>query len=185
MSNAATICAVVVACAACGGTNATLERNDVRIAKPARYDATVLESIFDAMLHAMGPNLEREGQILRQATRGERALYALWTVDGEVNNGGFEQFFVNTSGALTQEAIRGAREIGARRHERILRAAVAPFQRGVPKDRAARQRALDEIPDATKESTFGTLDDEWYAADRELERRLIAYVRTHPREFFR
>jgi hypothetical protein len=131
-------------------------------------------------------DLEDEATVLREATRGQRAIYALDWTTLEVNNGGWHQFFWNSSGALTDEAIAGAELIGARENAAILREAAAVFPRGqVPEDRSARWRALDSISDAEAERVFGPLETRWYARDLQLERLMVAYIEANPDEFLR
>ena len=78
---------------------------------------------------------------------------------------------------------------GARPFEEILCGAAAVFPRGrVPKDRAARQRALDRIGERG-EDRLSKLDDRFFELEDShrtyLERYYRRYVEAHPREFFR
>jgi Domain of unknown function (DUF4375) len=132
-----------------------------------------------------GEDLPDENEVLDKATPGQRAIYSLVVADGEVNNGGFAQFFSNSSGALTCEAVNGAELIRATEQREILLEAAALFPDGaVPVDRDERNKELDELL-SEAERTLSSLDGRWYEADRELERRLVAYVEEHPDEFFR
>jgi penicillin V acylase-like amidase (Ntn superfamily) len=61
-------------------------------------------------------------------------------VEGEVNNGGFHQFFYNNAGDNTMETIQALEIIGAKNMANIVRRAAAMFPGGTPpKDRFARQ----------------------------------------------
>jgi hypothetical protein len=158
---------------------------DLRIERPAGEGVDLLHAIVTGLESQMGEDLAQEAEVLDDATRGQAAIYALWVVDGEVNNGGFEQFFFNSSGALMDEAIAGADLVGARAQGRILRQAASVYPGGdVPEDREERDRILQSLA-ASAERTLGSLDGRWYAGDRELERRMVAYVEAHPDEFFR
>jgi hypothetical protein len=44
---------------------------------------------------------------------GVRAVYATWEVEAQVGNGGFDQYFENTDGALADEAVLAFRLFGA------------------------------------------------------------------------
>jgi Domain of unknown function (DUF4375) len=155
------------------------------ITRPRARGYDLLLEITTAMEERMGPDLEREAQVVAEATVGQRVVYALLSVDAEVNNGGFEQFFFNSSGALMDEAIEGADRIDAPRHVAILQEAAGVFPDGiVPEDREERWTALDGLSDEQLEK-LSALDDRWFALDRELERRMLAYVEANPEEFFR
>jgi Domain of unknown function (DUF4375) len=182
-----TAVALVLLCvvmSACGGSN---EREaDLRIERPAGGGRDLIVAIVEGLERHMGEDYEREAEVLRSAARGQRAIYALEWTTREVNNGGWHQFFWNSSGALTDEAIAGARLIGAGENATILREAAAVYPRGeVPEDRAERQRIVDSLSEAEIERVFGPLERRWYARDLELERLMVAYVEAHPDEFFR
>ena len=51
-----------------------------------------IDSVF-ARLHASG---------YRSLNEMQRTLLCVWTATGEIDNGGFEQFFFNTSGELVR-----------------------------------------------------------------------------------
>ena len=101
----------------------------------------------------------------------EDRVYALvrqW--EDEVNNGGFHQFFYNSSGDDTAETIQALDIIGADKMADILIRAVARFRDGVvPKERFARQRVLPEP------STLVDLDMEFYAYPDDLAELLANY----------
>lgn len=160
---------------------------DLRIEHPAGNQRDhLIVAIVDTIDKEIRGDFRNWRTVLRAATPGQRAVYALDYTTLEVNNGGWHQFFWNSSGALTDEAIQGAALIGAREHAAILREAAAVYPRGeVPEDRAKRQQILESLSDAETEEVFGPLEDRWYARDRELQRLMVAYIEAHPDEFFR
>jgi Domain of unknown function (DUF4375) len=116
-------------------------------------------------------------------TPGQRALYALASVDGEIQNGGFSQLFSNSTGALTGEAVAGARLFGAHGYARLLDRASRLFPHAtVPHDRGRRNRDLDRI----SVRALVRLDDGWYALyERDpLDTYYSRYIARHPTEFF-
>ena len=95
-------------------------------------------------------------------------------LEGEVNNGGFHQFFYNNAGGNTMETIRGLEAIGAVKVADILKRAAAMFPGGMPpKDRFARQGVLlATFPDAR---SFEVLNDEFYAYLEDISGLLRSY----------
>jgi hypothetical protein len=139
-------------------------------------------AVYDHIVGAV--DFDHENADLARMTQGQRALYALASVDGEIQNGGFSQLFVNSTGSLVDEAIDGARLFGARTYERLLRRGGRLFpERRVPEDFERRNRELEAI----SEAALTGLDDAWFAAsEREpLDRYYERYIRRHPSEFFR
>ena len=188
---------LVLAVAACGSdgeaesqpatpSETASSSSGLRIERRSATDPELLFAIQDGLLRRMDDDLSNEEEVLASASAGQRAVYALVATDGEVNNGGFEQYFFNSTGGLMDEAIDGARLVGAGKHEQILREAAAVFPGAeVPNDHRRRQEVFDSIPAEEAEPALGNLADRWYAAENELDRRLRAYVEAHPGEFFR
>jgi hypothetical protein len=189
--------AVLVLLAGCGGQSASAPTEARRSTEARRLDPKLLiqrpqASGFDLLLAIvegmearMGADYEREWEVLSRSTRGQSAVYALVLTDGEVNNGGFDQFFFNSSGSVMDEAIDGATLIRASANAGILEEAAEVFSDGdVPEEREARWRILDAMSEDEHEH-LSDLDGRWYAHDRELNRKLVAYVKANPEEFFR
>ena len=119
-----------------------------------------------------------------------RHLLAVWWCDAEVCNGGFHQFFSNSTGVLAPEApeaAEGFRAVGPAECAELVEAAIAMFHEPYPRDRVARGKALQTLkrPGQTRAEwdLFGELDDRYYAAKRRLgyHRRIDEYARRSAR----
>ncbi|MCA8919981.1 MAG: DMP19 family protein [Planctomycetes bacterium] len=128
-----------------------------------------------------------------ELTTGQRAVYATTWLDREVKNGGFYQFFENSTGMLGPEALAGFRVIGMGESADCVKAAFRYFgMKPYPRDTDERTDRLpdyesteeecDELDDAYYESTYDKTSGEDH--DSILERMQAAYIRTHPDEFF-
>jgi hypothetical protein len=81
----------------------------------------------------------------------------IWGLEGQVNNGGFLQYYANTDGEAAYEAVTALQQIGARRAAEIVRQANSVFQDGLPPtDRVERQKQLAEVAHLVK-----NFDDFW------------------------
>jgi Domain of unknown function (DUF4375) len=58
-----------------------------------------------------------------QRTPEESAFFTLVLVGAEIDNGGFSQFFTNSTGDLIAAAVAGAEHFGLAEHARLLREA--------------------------------------------------------------
>ena len=175
--------ALVAALASCGDTAA--ETDTAVVDTPTVTLAPEVEDLFrryDALLER--PGLFEDEDALQQLPAGDRALYVLWVVDGEINNGGFSQYLYNTTATLHDEAVASARLIGAVRTAALLER--LPGVLGVadvPENPDELQQVAERLAPA-QEAELGELDEEWFAAiSVEIERRLIRYVREHPDAF--
>lgn len=118
-------------------------------------------------------------------TRGQRISMVVSELDDEVNNGGFDQYFSNSSGDFAAEIVPALHAIGAKRFEDITAPAVALFPGGTPpRDRATRNAALEKLDKAVLDK----LDREFYkpcTKEELLENALERYILKHPKDFFR
>lgn len=80
-------------------------------------------------------------------TQNEKIYFAVDVLDGEVYNGGFDQYFWNSSGGFYNWAVNGLLELKAHNSLRLLTdAAKLLFDDEVPEDREARADATRKIP---------------------------------------
>ena len=95
-------------------------------------------------------------------------------LEGEVNNGGFHQYFYNSAADRTAETIQALEIIGAFAIADIVKKAAQKFPYGMPpKNRFERQDVLLEVyPNA---AVFRALDEEFYQYPENLAALVIRY----------
>lgn len=95
-------------------------------------------------------------------------------LEGEVNNGGFHQYFYNSAGDRTAETIQALEIIGAFAIADIVKRAAQKFPYGMPpKNRFERQDVLLEAyPNA---AAFRALDEEFYQYPDDLAALITKY----------
>lgn len=78
----------------------------------------------------------------------ERTYIALFSLFGNVFNGGFDMYFLESSGDLAPLALVGLRQIGAKNSELILKDALDSFgENGYTADCNLRRAKLDALSD--------------------------------------
>jgi hypothetical protein len=104
-------------------------------------------------------------------------------LEREVNNGGFCQYFINTSGDNAHETVQSLKAIGADKTAELLQKAIDQFPgKTVPKDRDQRTEIVEKIEE-TAEEVWNDLDQKFYEYEDDLNTLNIEYVRKH-KEFF-
>lgn len=95
-------------------------------------------------------------------------------LEGEVNNGGFHQYFYNSAGDRTVETIQALEIVGARAMADIVKGAAQKFPFGMPpKNRFERQDILLEAFPST--SAFRELDEAFYKYPDNLAALITKY----------
>jgi hypothetical protein len=96
-------------------------------------------------------------------TEPERVFLCVWSLEAEVNNGGFAQLFENSAGDYASATAGALRTVGAPEMAALVERAMEPFgPAGPPADRDQRQRAMKALPSSAQE-LWGALDKEFYA----------------------
>jgi hypothetical protein len=90
-----------------------------------------------------------------------QVAYCLHRLEAEVNNGGFHQFFSNSTGEYVTETIQALVTIGATKTSDLLKRAVSiGFPSGYPSDASQYESAVADFDDVADE--LDALDQEFF-----------------------
>ena len=109
-------------------------------------------------------------------TDKEKAIFTIWWLEAEVNNGGFHQYFWNSAGDYALFALEALNNIGASVTANLLKSALdIGFSGSFTQSRHDRQSLL-EINSDLKLDKLGTLDSKFYEYEENFYEMLDAYV---------
>ena len=123
------------------------------------------------------------GEEMSVLSKPERVFYITQILEMEVNNGGFSQFFYNSSGDFTNELVGAFSEIGAEKTAAICQKAISAFGCEIPADRDEREEMLDELESDEIDETLDECDDAFYKYEEKLNSLNYEYVMKH-KDFF-
>ncbi len=113
----------------------------------------------------------------------QRVFSAVWALESQVNNGGFEQYFVSSDGDTAEFAPLALRTIGANTCADVVeRALRALSSTPLPASQTVREELIDSAPDEVKDK-LEELDQAFFAYPDDLTALLFAYVATYPEAF--
>jgi hypothetical protein len=116
-------------------------------------------------------------------TEAEQTVYCLDALEREVNNGGFEQFFFNSSGDTALETAAALERLGAAHTAGLLRRAMAVFPAARPAaNRDDRERQMEALAE-TARHTWSSLDEAFLEYRDNLAALERKYVAAHRRDF--
>jgi hypothetical protein len=131
---------------------------------------------FICELCAWGDNMEN-------LTDSQRTFYYNQNLEREVNNGGFNQYFINSSGDFAHETIHSLKTIGANHTADILQSAIDQFpDKKVPSDRDERIELVGQIEGIANEK-WEDLDQKFFEYKDNLNSLNIEYVKKYRTEF--
>ena len=124
------------------------------------------------------------GERLEKLSAAQRVFHLNQNFEREVNNGGFEQFFFNSSGDNADETVSSLEAIGAFKTAELLRHAIARFPDGkVPADSDERQVLMVNTWPEGSSTTFGEFDERFYAYEDPLTDLNFDWIRSNAGDF--
>jgi len=118
---------------------------------------SIVEPVWDAIDIYSGPDLFM--QTFGSVPRASGLLFAAHFCQSEICNGGFQQFFGNSTGVLAAEAVEGFHEIGQHQVAALIEKAMSLFGSEYPRDRRERETRLEQV----SRSSLDALDDLFYS----------------------
>jgi hypothetical protein len=123
------------------------------------------------------------GDDYSKLTDQQKLFYLNQNLEREINNGGFNQYFCNSSGDNAHETILSLKAIGADKTADILQKAIDQFpNKSVPKDRDERTELVEQIEDTANE-VWEELDEMFFEYEDDLNTLNIEYVKKN-KDFF-
>jgi len=113
----------------------------------------------------------------------ERIFFICQTLEREINNGGFSQFYFNSSGNFAAETPDALSEIGANRTSEIVRQANSLFVKGLNKDRLQCEKMFNEFLTEETEEKLNSLDNDFYKYEDNLLKLNYDYVMKNKENF--
>jgi hypothetical protein len=126
-------------------------------------------------------SLEDYETSLSPFSQSQRLLFALHWYISEVNNGGHEQFYFNSTGITWPDALEAFRLIDVPEGAEILQESASRIGGSPPRERDARQRQIEEhSPD------FEDLDNRFYELQEriDLNAKMLDFARAHADAFY-
>lgn len=146
-----------------------------------KIEQGIMDYILDMRI---GSDYDKEYFIVTQLPKGLIYLYATWLLEGEVNNGGFNQYFFNSSNQFANEAHKGLLVFGAKEHAEILKYAVDIFIDEKEMQKKMREEgSIESFTDSYKHSKLVKADKKFYNVSENLSELRINYIKSHPEEF--
>lgn len=124
------------------------------------------------------------GDNLSVLSEAERIFYVTQTLEAEVSNGGFSQFFYNSSSEFSNEIVSAFSAIGAHATAEICQKAIDSFGREIPDDADEREELLDELLDDEEiEAVLEECDEAFYKYEEDLNELNYRFVMEHKESF--
>ena len=138
------------------------------------------------LVNEMGYYLSKKcnfGEDIQRLSDAERIIYIVYTLEGEVNNGGFSQYFYNSSGDLGHELVSSFESIGAVKNAQICKKATSVFEGEYPKDRMARQAIMTADENEYLGDIWSECDSEFFEYPEDTADMMYKFIMENKKDF--
>ena len=142
------------------------------------------QAILDNIVAKIDDESE-EREIVKSLTPGQRAIYVTMIVESEVNNGGFNQFYYNSSGQLADMMEEAFKTIEAGQFTDLARQANLIYAEIKVDLEKYKDGTMESFSESYKDNPLNDLDDKFYTLgeDEALSKIRIKYIRNNVKEF--
>ena len=145
----------------------------------------LLYLIFDDLFRSLPTNYKKEYKTVLSWNKSRQAIYMIWLLEAEVNNGGFNQFYFNSSGQFYTYLPEALKLVGATKFAELTEQANAVYE----KEHKSITQHLDGTIEGFSKSyennplnDFDSLFYELYQKEDLLELQ-VDYIRNHKEAF--
>ena len=148
------------------------ETTDELLGYPAREQCDLLVRAFEEGLQR---KVSKSGE--RTLSKEERTVLAVRALDREVNNGGYDQFFRNSSKKFAPEIVQSLTRIGCRRTAKITQRAIKAVHSG--RVTVSRIEATMRHPKEERDRELERCDKSFYGTPQGIATRLYAFIKAN------
>ena len=154
------------------GTRKSMDLAKERAAKERELEKTCP---YRALWRELVDKVYNQSGGFNALSANEKLYYSVNVVIGEVYNGGFDQYFTNTSAELYRDAEHGLVQLGATNSIKLLRQAKEQLfgSKQVPKSQTERWELIRKLDRPTD---LDSLDTEFYKDLDNLDKKLEAFA---------
>jgi len=153
---------------------------------PRGLDDFQLEmAIIDNIQSRMNSQMSDEREVVENLSKSQQAIYVVWILEAEVNNGGFNQFYYNTSGELADFAESAFTTIGAPKFAELVKKANAIYDSTKSDLEKYNDGTIEGFSKSYENNPLNDLDSIFYALDKEEPLHVIKmkYIKSNLQEF--
>lgn len=155
------------------------------IAAASAEDRQFEDAFIKKMNELLDSSQKSAKRTLETLPGGQRAVYATYVLESEVLNGGFNQFFFNSSGELADMALEGFRLLGHEGYTDIVARAVQTYAAIKPELKKKNDGSVEAFADTYKDNPLNDLSLAFTRLVRtdSLTTLRAKFMREHPADF--
>ena len=151
----------------------------------ATSDDNLLQVVFDNLSEKQPTDYEKEYETVMSWNKSRQAIYMIWALEAEVNNGGYNQFYFNSSGQFYKHLPDVLKLVGANKFADLTQRANETFEKENPKITQHQDGTLEGFSKSYDDNPLNKFDDEFYDLYKaeNLQQIQVDYIRKNKKDF--
>jgi predicted peroxiredoxin len=148
-------------------------------------DDNLVQLILDNLSKIKSTANKKEYETVMSWNKSKQAVYMIWLLEGEVNNGGYNQFYFNPSGQFYKHLPEMLKLVGADKFADLTKRANRTFEKENAKITQNQDGTLEGFSKSFEDNPLNKYDTEFYKLyeKESLQDIQVKYIRTHKEEF--
>ncbi|MGB0869634.1 MAG: DMP19 family protein [Flavobacteriales bacterium] len=150
-------------------------------------DDKLLQTIFENIETNFEDGEQYTKEKISKLTKGQQAIFSIWMLQTEVNNGGFNQFYYNSSGQFSEMAKDGLEYVGAEKFSQLVDKANKAYS--VIKDELESKNdgTIESFSKSYEDNPLNDFDDKFYKLEESenLDSLQIVFIKENKEEFIK
>jgi hypothetical protein len=148
-------------------------------------DDNLLQVVFDNLSEKQPTNYEKEYETVMSWNKSRQAIYMIWALETEVNNGGYNQFYFNSSGQFYKHLPDALKLVGAPKFADLTKRANDTFEKENPKITQHQDGTIEGFSKSYDDNPLNKFDDEFYDLYKteNLQQIQVDFIRKNKKEF--
>jgi Domain of unknown function (DUF4375) len=148
-------------------------------------DENLLQVVFDNLSERQPTDYKKEYQTVMNWNRPRQAIYMIWLLEAEVNNGGYNQFYFNSSGQFYKHLPDALKLVSADKFADLTKKANNIYEKETTKITKDQDGTIEGFSKSYEDNPLNKFDDEFYELYKteNLQQIQVDFIRKHKSEF--
>ena len=145
----------------------------------------LIQIVFDNLSEQLPADYTKEYKTFLTWSREQQAIYVIWNLEAEVNNGGFNQFYFNPSGQYAEAVPDALKLVGAKKLAELVLRVNTVFNDNKEKIIRHQDGTLDGFSKSYSDNPLNKFDEEYFELDKivNLRQLQIDFIRNNKTKF--
>jgi len=148
-------------------------------------DDNLLQVVFDNLSAKQPTDYQKEYETVLSWNKSRQAIYMIWVLEAEVNNGGYNQFYFNSGGQFYKHLPDVLLLVWANKFADLTMRANNTFEKENPKITQHQDGTIEGFSKSYDDNPLNKFDDVFYELYKmeNLQKLQVTFIRNYKTEF--